>query len=272
MADDMDVNISFADGAIAAAMAGTGIGRLTVNRPGKRNALTGAMWHAVPEAIDWLAIPKNARVVIIEGAGGQDFSAGADIGEFATLRKDAETARRYEAANSAAFAAIRDCPVPVIAAVRGICFGGGFGLAAACDIRLADDTARFAIPAARLGLAYPPDAVQDLVRALGDQQARLALFSALEMSADQALNCGCIAKLCRAAQLGPEVLAIATAIAAAAPLSVRASKAAIAAVHSGSSQDHDQAAALAASTFDSQDYAEGRSAFMDKRKAVFNGK
>lgn len=267
----MDVNISFADGAIAAAIAGNGIGRLTVNRPGKRNALTDAMWRAVPDAIDWLVIQKHARAVIMEGAGGQDFSAGADIGEFATLRKNADTARSYEAANSAAFAALRHSPVPVIAAVRGICFGGGFGLAAACDIRLADETARFAIPAARLGLAYPPDAVQDLVRALGDQQARLALFSALEISADQALSCGCIAKLCRPDQLEAEVLALATAIAAAAPLSVRASKAAIAAVHSGSSEHRDQAAELAASTFDSHDYAEGRHAFMDKRKAVFTG-
>jgi enoyl-CoA hydratase/carnithine racemase len=272
MADEMDVNISFADGAIAAAIAGTAIGRLTVNRPGKRNALTDAMWRAVPDAIDWLVNRHRARVVIIEGAGDQDFSAGADIAEFATLRKDAETARSYEAGNSAAFAAIRNCPVPVIAAVRGICFGGGFGLAAACDIRVADETARFAIPAARLGLAYPPDAVQDLVRALGDQQARLALFSAREISVNQALNCGCIAQLCSPDQLDAEVLTLAGSIAAAAPLSVRASKAAILAVSSGLRKEHDQAAALAASTFDSQDYAEGRRAFMDKRKAVFTGK
>lgn len=268
----MDVNISFADGAVAAAVAGTGIGRLTVNRPEKRNALTDAMWRAVPGAIDWLVKQQHARVVIIEGAGGRDFSAGADIAEFATLRKDTETAREYEAGNSAAFAAIRHCPVPVIAAVRGICFGGGFGLAAACDIRVADETARFAIPAARLGLAYPPDAVQDLVRALGDQQARLALFSAREISVNQALNCGCIAQLCSPNQLDAEVLALATLIAAAAPLSVRASKAAISAVRSGSAKDHDHAGALAASTFDSQDYTEGRHAFMEKRKAIFNGR
>jgi len=268
----MDVNISFADGAIAAAIADTGIGRLTIQRPEKRNALTDGMWRAVPDAIDWLVNAKNARVIILEGAGGQDFSAGADIGEFATLRKDAETARRYEAGNSAAFAAIRTCPVPVIAAVRGICFGGGFGLAAAADIRLADETARFAIPAGRLGLAYPLDAVQDLVRALGDQQARQALYSAGEISASQAAASGCVLKLCRADQLDVEVLALATAIAAAAPLSVRASKAAISALHSTSAADYDSAAALSEATFDSEDYAEGRRAFMEKRKPVFDGK
>lgn len=268
----MDVNISFADGAIAAAASDSAIGSLTINRPDKRNALTDEMWRAVPEAVDWLVHQQHARVVIIEGAGGRDFSAGADIGEFATLRKNAETARAYEAGNSAAFAAIRNCPVPMIAAVRGICFGGGFGLAAAADIRLADETARFAIPAARLGLAYPLDAVQDLVRALGDQQARIALFSAQEISLAQAIACGCIAKSCSTDQLEGEVLALATAIAAAAPLSVRASKAAISALHSRSSEEYESAGALSESTFDSADYAEGRSAFMDKRKALFEGR
>ena len=267
----MDVNRSFAEGALAAAITGNGIGWVTINRPEKRNALTDAMWRAVPEAFDWLVSQQHVRVVVIRGAGDRDFSAGADIGEFATLRKDAETARSYEAGNSAAFAAVRTCQVPVIAAVRGICFGGGFGLAAASDIRLADDTARFAIPAARLGLAYPLDAVQDLVRALGDQQARHALFSAQELSADQAVACGCLMRLCRPEHLDAEVLSLATSIAAAAPLSVRASKAAISALHSGSSEDYDHAADLAAATFDSHDYAEGRRAFMDKRKPVFKG-
>ena len=268
----MDVNISFADGAIAAAVTENGIGWLTINRPEKRNALTDAMWRAVPETFNWLVSQQHARVVVIRGAGDRDFSAGADIGEFETLRKDAETARSYEAGNSEAFAAVRNCPVPVIAAMRGICFGGGFGLAAAADIRLADDTARFAIPAARLGLAYPPDAVQDLVRALGDQQARHALFSTLELSVEQAVACGCLLKLCRPGQLDANVLSLATSIAEAAPLSVRASKAAILALHSGSREDYDHASALAEATFDSQDYAEGRRSFMQKRKPAFEGK
>ena len=267
----MDVNISFAEGGIAAAVTGNGIGRLTMNRPEKRNALTDAMWRAVPDAIRWLAEGHHVRVIILSGAGDRDFSAGADIGEFETLRKDAATARDYEAGNSAAFAAVRNCPAPVIAAVRGICFGGGFGLAAASDIRLADATARFAIPAARLGLAYPLDAVQDLVRALGDQQARHALYSTREISADEALACGCLMKICDPGQLDAEALSLAASIASAAPLSVRASKAAISAVRSNARQDYDHAAMLAASTFDSADYAEGRRAFMEKRKPVFKG-
>ncbi len=242
------------------------------SRPEKRNALTDAMWRSVPDAINWLVVEQHVRVVIMSGAGGRDFSAGADIGEFATLRKDATTARDYEAGNSAAFAAVRNCPVPVIASVRGICFGGGFGLAAAADLRLADHTARFAIPAARLGLAYPLDAVQDLVRALGDQEARRALYSTDELSAAQALACGCLLKMSEPDELDSDALALAASIAGAAPLSVRASKAAIATVQSNHEEDYKRAAGLAASTFDSADYAEGRRAFMEKRKPAFNGR
>lgn len=268
----MDVNNSYADGAILASLTEVGIGQLLVNRPEKRNALTDQMWRALPAALDWLTLDQNARVVVIKGAGDRDFSAGADIGEFETLRRDAATARTYEAGNSAAFAAIRSCPVPVIAMIRGICFGGGFGIAAAADIRIADETARFAIPAARLGLAYPVDAVQDLVRALGDQRARYALFSAREFSALEAQETGCLLKLCPPDALEAEVGALAEAIAVAAPLSVRASKASIAAQSSALKGDQAKAATHADATFDSQDYAEGRKAFMEKRAPRFLGR
>lgn len=268
----MDVNKSYADGAILATLTELGIGHLTINRPEKRNALTDQMWRAIPRALNWLVAEKAARVVAIEGAGGRDFSAGADIGEFETLRRDAATARVYEAGNSAAFAAIRTCPVPVIAMIRGICFGGGFGIAAAADIRIADDTARFAIPAARLGLAYPVDAVQDLVRALGDQRARHALFSAREFSAAEAMESGCLLSLCSPDSLDAQGIALAQAVAAAAPLSVRASKAAIATQSSALKEDMRTAATHADATFDSEDYAEGRAAFMEKRAPHFIGK
>lgn len=267
----MDVNNSFADGALLTTISEGAIGRLTINRPEKRNAMTNAMWRAVPVALSWMVETHDARVIILDGAGGKDFSAGADIGEFETLRKDAATAREYEAGNSAAFTAIRTCPVPIIASIRGICFGGGFGIAAAADIRLADTTARFAIPAARLGLAYPLDAVQDLVRALGDQRARHALYSTGEISAHSALECGCLLALSEPAALDAEVTQLASAIAAAAPLSVRASKASILAQQDISQEALERAAKFAAATFESQDYAEGRRAFMDKRRPVFSG-
>ncbi|MEQ8481582.1 MAG: enoyl-CoA hydratase-related protein [Hoeflea sp.] len=267
----MDVKKSYSEGTILTGLSEPGLGRIILNRPEKRNALTDALWRAIPDAIDWLVTGQNVRVIVIEGAGGRDFSAGADIGEFDTLRKDATSARSYEAGNAMAFAAIRNAPVPVLAAIRGICFGGGFGLAAAADLRIADETARFAVPAARLGLAYPVDAMIDLVRALGDQQARHALYTGKEFSAEHAKLSGCLLSLCAPDALDREATELARALAKTAPLSVRASKAAIAAQASGTEDDWRNAKTLADATFESRDYAEGRAAFRDRRAPDFTG-
>ena len=107
-----------------------GVARLTISRPEKKNALTQAMWLELAGMVDGLAQTGSTRVLVLSGAGN-DFCAGADIGEFDTVRRDAATARTYEAANSAAFRALREASFPTLAAISGICFGGGFGLAAA---------------------------------------------------------------------------------------------------------------------------------------------
>lgn len=267
----MSVSTFFAEGRIACALDGA-IGSLSIARPARKNALDAAMWRAIPAAVAWFAGHPGARVIVLAGGGDTDFSAGADITEFDTVRKDAASARVYEGENSAAFRAVRQSPLPVIAKIRGICFGGAFGLAAACDIRIADTTARFAVPAARLGLAYPADAVIDLVRALGSQRARAMLLGAQAMSAETAFASGFLLELVGPDELDARVAAFADEIAAAAPLSVRASRAAIAAGLSGDPQQLAAAAALGDATFESDDYAEGRAAFRQKRKPVFTGR
>lgn len=267
----MTVSSLFADGRIACTIDGP-IGTLSIDRPERKNALDAAMWRAIPAAIAWIAGHEQARVVVLSGGGDTDFSAGADIGEFDTVRKDAASARIYEAENSAAFRAVRQSPLPVMAKIRGICFGGAFGLAAACDIRIADTTARFAVPAAKLGLAYPADAVIDLVRALGPQRARAMLLGGQAISAETALASGFLLELVEPDRLDARVAELAGEIGAAAPLSVRASRAAIAAALSGDADELATAAALGDATFESEDYAEGRAAFKEKRKPVFQGR
>ena len=131
-----------------------GVATVVINRPARKNAITKAMWVELASHVNRLSSEPGVRVIVLRGAG-QDFSAGADISEFDTLRGDADSARAYEATNSAAFAALRNCTIPVIAAIRGICFGGGLGLAAACVQRIASPDALFDVPAARLGLASP---------------------------------------------------------------------------------------------------------------------
>ena len=148
-----------------------GVVTVAIDRPARKNALTFAMWRALGSLIREIGEDPATRCVVLRGAGA-DFCAGADIGEFETVRRDAQTARAYEASNSAAFAAIRHSPAPTIAAISGICFGGGFGGAAACDLRIATEDARFSVPAARGGGAAPPAALGGRGSAAGPPRGR----------------------------------------------------------------------------------------------------
>lgn len=247
------------------------IGTITISNPDRKNAVTAAMWRAIPQAVRILTDEAHAHVIVLRGIGA-DFSAGADISEFDRIRKDAETAVAYEALNSQAFTAIRHCRVPTIAAIRGICYGGGFGLAAACDLRIAEQGARFCVPAVRLGIAYPADAVQDIVNALGSQMAKVALFTGAPMSSEKMAAAGFLLEEIEASAFDGEVSALAHAIAVNAPIALHASKLAIRAVIE---QDGDllrEAEVIGAETFDSADYAEGRAAFAARRKPHFTGK
>jgi enoyl-CoA hydratase/carnithine racemase len=243
---------------------------LEIARPEKKNALTEAMWLDLAEVLEALGRDADVRVIVLSGAGG-NFCAGADIAEFDTARRGARAAI-YEEANSRAFRAARDCPLPTLAAVDGICFGGGFGLAAACDLRIASPGALFSVPAARLGLAYPVDAMADIVQALGPQLSRYMTFSAGRLDAATALALGFLLEMSDEAPAIDRALEIARAIADNAPLSVRASKAAIRAVLTGDAADIRKAGALGAATFASADYEEGRLAFADKRTPSFTGR
>ncbi|MEO9339033.1 enoyl-CoA hydratase-related protein [Mesorhizobium sp. SB112] len=247
-----------------------GVAILTINRLGKKNAITHEMWIAIRDLVAAAGNDGTTRALIIRGAG-KDFSAGADITEFAELRGSEASGRDYELTNSQAFAALRNSPVPVIAAIRGTCIGGGFGVAAAADIRIATADAVFAVPAAKLGLAYPADAMADIVHATGEQMARYLTFTGLRIDAAKALSTGFLLEIVDDEELDARALFLAKEIAAHAPLSVRASKAAIGAVLSGNEKDAENARRLGDITFASADYAEGRAAFLQRRKPVFKG-
>ncbi len=266
----MNFEHDFAGGLIRATCSDA-IATIAISNPERKNAVTAAMWRAIPQAVRILTDEAHAHVIVLRGTGA-DFSAGADISEFDRVRKNSETAVAYEALNSRAFEAIRHCRVPTIAAIRGICYGGGFGLAAACDLRIAEKGARFSVPAARLGIAYPADAVQDIVNALGPQMAKVTLFTGAPMPSEKMVAAGFLLEEVETGVFDQEVSALAHAIAANAPIALHASKLAIRAVIEQDSDLLREAEVIGAETFDSADYAEGRAAFAERRKPRFTGK
>ena len=247
------------------------IATLAIDNPARRNALDLEMWRAIPPMMDGLAGDERVRVLVVRGAGGGPFASGADIAEFETVRADSAGGRSYEADNEAAFDALARLPQPTIAGIRGFCLGGGFGLALACDLRIAGGDAVFGIPAGRLGVGYPPGAMRMVVAAVGPAAAKDLFFTARRIDAETARRLGVVRDVVAPEALDAEVAALAQAIAANAPLTLRAAKAAIDEA-TGVAGPNSGAVALAQACFDSDDYREGRTAFLEKRAPVFRGR
>jgi enoyl-CoA hydratase/carnithine racemase len=191
--------------------------------------------------------------------------------DLAALRKNAETAAAYDRDHAAALAALRNCPKPVAAMIEGFCIGGGIALAMACDLRYAGPTATFALPPAKLGLAYPTDSLRDLLSAVGADTAKEMIFTARRLSADEALARGLLTAV--ASDVEAHVRAIAAEIAVNAPRTMTAAKATIDFITGRNSPHNEESLdSIANACFDSEDYAEGQRAFMEKRKPVFTGK
>ncbi len=248
------------------------IATVTINAPERRNCIDLATWKAIPPLFAALEVDPAVRVILLRGAGKQAFSTGADIAEFDTERSTPEGSRAYEIENVKAFEAVANTGKPVIAVIHGYCFGAGVGLAAACDLRLAADDAVFAIPAAVLGVGYPPTALKALVALMGPEPVKHLFFSAGRFDAVRALSLGLVGEVVSKDRLDAAALDLANTIAAGAPMSINAAKRAIdAAVGLPNALPLKDLQALADACFQSEDYAEGRAAFKDKRKPLFKG-
>ncbi|HEX7126007.1 MAG TPA: enoyl-CoA hydratase-related protein [Thermodesulfobacteriota bacterium] len=244
---------------------------VTLNRPQVRNAVTLAMWRAMPDLFARLGADGSVRAVVVRGAGTEAFTSGADIAEF----RDGES-RAYHEAYEAAVEAVAACPKPVVAMVHGYCMGGGVGLALACDLRFAADDARFAVPAARLSIAYPVASVRRLVALVGPSRAKDILFSARVLGADEALRIGFVDRVVATGELEAATRAYLRDLAALAPLSQRASKGFVDGLVAGrlaaGKPIPEDLARLASDCHDSADYAEGVCAFLEKRPPRFTGR
>lgn len=250
-----------------------GVGWITFNHPERRNAMSLAMWQGLGIAAEALERDAAVRVVVLRGAGGKAFVSGADISEFEQHRADARQKTTYDEVAARGHAGLAALTKPLLAMIEGFCVGGGLAIALAADVRFAAAGARFAIPAARLGLGYDYRGVAALARLVGPSAARDMLFSARFLAADEALRLGLVNAVLPQEDLEAHVAAYAATVAANAPLTVQAAKQAVRVFERYA--DHPDAAAVAtmvARCFDSDDYREGRRAFLDKRIPHFTGR
>ncbi len=250
-----------------------GIGWMIFNNPARLNAVSLDMWQAVPKIIEDFAADDEVRVVVVTGAGDKAFVSGADISEFAEKRGSQEAIAEYDDAGTRAHAALGGIEKPTIAMIRGYCIGGGMAVALDCDLRIASEGSRFAIPAAKLGLGYGFDGIARLSDLVGPALAKEIFYTARQFSGEEALAMGLINRLVPAGGLDAYIEDYAQTIASNAPLTIRAVKLAVAQyLKPEAMRDLDSVQAAVEACFASTDYIEGRTAFMEKRKPAFQGR
>lgn len=250
-----------------------GIGWLIFNQPERHNALSLEMWQGVSDVLEQYAERADVRLAVMRGAGGKAFVSGADISEFDSKRSNAVQKDEYGRVAGRANRWLARFDKPLIALIEGYCIGGGLATALAADIRFATPDSRFGIPAARLGLGYEYDGLAKLARIVGPSRARDIMFTARFMEAPEARDMGLINFVVERDRIEQEVIDYAGRIAANAPLTVQAAKAALNAWERGGREDDlEQVQALVNACFDSEDYVEGRRAFAAKQPPAFKGR
>ncbi len=250
-----------------------GIGWMTFNNPERHNAVSMEMWAAAERILEAFAADDAVRVLMVHGAGGKAFVSGADISKFESERSGEAAVAAYQAQTAKVYDMLADFAKPTIAMIQGHCIGGGTALAVCCDMRICGETASFGIPAAKLGLGYPLAGIRRLVDLVGPSFAKEMFFTGKRFLAEDARVMGLVNRVVANDALEAMVIDYAASIAGNAPLTVRSVKRIVAeALKDRGAADEALCDAMVRQCFASEDYIEGRRAFLEKRPPQFKGR
>lgn len=245
------------------------LGIIELHQPAKSNALTFEMWGQLGDLLQEAAADDSIRVLVIRGAGGANFSAGADISEFAERRATVNGARTYGKRTAEAEHRLYEFPKPTIAVIRGACVGGGCELAVACDFRFCDTSARFALTPTRLGIVYAPEATRRLVTLVGLGWAKSLLMTARTIDADEALRLGLVMRVLPPSDLDAEVAAFVGYLELLSPVALRGTKKVMHLIADAWPEGAAEAREIVDRAVGSSDYREGILAFIERRTPRF---
>jgi len=249
------------------------IGWIVFNNPARHNAVSLEMWQSIPLVLEAFNDDPDVRVIILRGEGEKAFVSGADISQFKEKRSSPEAVQHYNSTADHAAQSLRDCPKPTIAMIRGYCIGGGTATAVNCDIRIAAEDARFGVPAAKLGLGYRYAGIKRLTDLVGASFTAEIFFTGRQFTAQEALQMNLVNRVVPVEQLESYTRDYANTIANNAPLTVASIKRALLEyAKDPAERDLARCQKMVENCYASEDYKEGQTAFMEKRKPVFKGR